>query len=240
MNDQLEKLKSAWQKNQDVGGKNQLDEEVIMEFLKGQSNDIAALFRKGLVFDFILKSALILSFIGLLFIYQTNASILGLNIVLIAATAVLLFVQTKYYKLIPGLGSLDANIKDILESEIEFFNKKYIKALYIGALSNPLLFLSGMMYYFYYKYGTIRPLDGEDFIVFSIGILLSFVIAAVAQVKQTRFQIGQLETSMNDLDEESMTELKIKQMKNQQVRVLIAAVISIALGLLVLSYVLAR
>ena len=237
----LEKYKSAWrQHNQNISGTQKLTERDIMNFIEKQSIGISALFRKGLIIDSILKSTVILSFIFLIFMFQENMTVIGFNLLLIVIAGILLLFQFKYYREINAMEDLSGDLRDAIKNKIDYFNRKYVKAIYIGAFSNPLLVTSGMMYYFYHKYGQIRPLDTTDVFVLGSTVFISFVVAAFIQMKQHRFHINQLETCLHDLDEGAIDELTIKKLKNKRLQLILISLIALMFGVLLLLYLAAR
>ena len=80
-----------------------------------------------------------------------------------------------------------------------------MKSLYVGALSNSLIFLSGSLYYFYFKYGEIRPLDLTDYLVFGGAILIAYVLGAAVNLAAMKFQVRQLESCLQEIDEDKKT-----------------------------------
>ena len=130
----------------------------------------------------------------------------------------------------------ESTIRTSLEQKIQFYHKRYIKSLYIGALSNSLIFISGSLYYFYFKYGEIRPMDLEDYLVSGIAIVIAFVFGAVVQIAQHNFQVKQLESCLREIDENTMTELTLKQQRMRKLGMFLIALTALIGGLLLLAY----
>ncbi|MBN1352923.1 hypothetical protein JXJ21_26270 [candidate division KSB1 bacterium] len=233
----LDNYISAWkQQYQKLPRHATLTEREIMTFIEQQSTGITASFRKGILVDFYLKSFLMLASFFLIFLFKEDLTVMGVNGLLASITGLLLFFQYKFYRDVAATENTTAGLREVLKTKIDYFNKEYIKAIYIAAVSNPLLVTAGLMYYFYFKYGRIRPLDPEDVVVLGTMILLSFFIAAFAHVKQYRFQIRQLERCLHDLDEDSLNELTVESVKRQRLRILIFAIIALVCGILVFLY----
>ena len=123
-----------------------------------------------------------------------------------------------------------------LQKRIEFYHQRYIKSLYIGALSNSLFIVSGSLYYFYFKYGEIRPMDLVDYLVFGIAITIAFVFGAVVQIAQHNFQVKQLESCLQEIDEDTMTVLTLKEQRNKKIRLFFIALTALVCGLLLFAY----
>jgi len=231
----MESMKSAWKKEQ--GFENfTLSQSDIEKFLYKNSKDITQLFKKGLGFDVVLKSIVGASLVGLIFLFIENRQ------VTIAITAILLLIlwgiwfQVRMYRRIPQSGMSEPDIKSSLEKKVRFYRQRYVKSLYMGALTNSLIFVSGSLYYFYFKYGEIRSMDLEDYLVFGTAIIIAFVIGAAAQLAQHNFQIKQLESCLQEIEEERITELTIKQHRMRKRRLFFIALIVFVCGLLLLAY----
>jgi hypothetical protein len=184
----------------------------------------------------VLKSIVGASLVGLIFLFIENRQ------VTIAITAILLLIlwgiwfQVRMYRRIPQSGMSEPDIKSSLEKKVRFYRQRYVKSLYMGALTNSLIFVSGSLYYFYFKYGEIRSMDLEDYLVFGTAIIIAFVIGAAAQLAQHNFQIKQLESCLQEIEEERITELTIKQHRMRKRRLFFIALIVFVCGLLLLAY----
>lgn len=234
----LDSLKKAW-KNEGSFEDRRLSEAEIENYLRNKSSDISRLFRKGLIFDIILKSIIGLSLLGLLFLLPSFQSLA----VICSAILIILWgirYQWRMISRIPETSSADPVIKTTLESKITFFRRHFIKSLYVGALSNSLFILSGMLYYFYFKYGEIRPLQWDDYLVFGLIMLLGFAFGAYVQIAHHNFQVKQLESSLQEIDEDLMSTLSLREQRNRKRRMVLAFVLVLVCGLLVLAYLIFR
>ena len=235
----MDSLKSAWKNEQGFENKS-LSESDIQHFLQQKSRDITQLFRKGLIFDVVLKSLVGISLIGIIILFTGN---LKMVVALAAVLGVLLWTiwfQIKMYRNIPIESISPPVIRTSLENRIQFYRKRYMKSLYIGALSNVLIVVSGSLYYFYFKYGEIRPMDLTDYLVFGTAIILAFLLGAVVQIAQHNFQVRQLESCLKEIDEDSMTVLTLKEQRNKKLRLFFVALTAVVLGLLLLAYLIFR
>ena len=131
-------------------------------------------------------------------------------------------------------------VRTSLENRIQFYRKRYVKSLYIGAISNSLILVSGSLYYFYFKYGEIRPMDLVDYLVFGTGIIIAFVFGAIVQIAQHNFQVKQLESCLQEIDENSMTLLTLKEQRHKKLRLFFIALLALVCGLLLLAFFIFR
>ncbi len=233
----LDNIKTAWQQHNHQTINPSLTERDIMLYIEQQSSDISTLFRKGLITDVIIKSVLLISFMGLIKIYQNQVPVMGISIALLVFSLLLLAIQYVFYRQVAGIEDPLQDTRTLLKNKIDYFYKKYTRAIVIAALTNPLLVLSGFLYYFYLKYGSVRPLDTIDIMVFGSAIALSFVISVAAQFYQYRFHVKQLEESLEELEQDTIDEQMIQTWKQKRVRLVLFAVLALVLGLMIFAYI---
>ena len=238
-NIELNKYKEAWKTESDNIYRNKkLTDSEIMNFLKGKSKDISILFKSGLYIDIVLKFALTIGFIILIFFWKTKVETACISGGLMLISGVFGILQLRYLLKFPDFEIGEKNLRSIINSKINYYNNHYKKALYIGAASAPLFFLCGMLFYFYYKYGEIRAFQIDDFIVFGSAIIISYIIAIASQLLQFRFQMNQLKSSLQEIDEDTITELTLKKEKNRRIRLIIIMLLFIVVGILLFTYLL--
>jgi hypothetical protein len=229
----LEKYKSAW-KTEKSFFEEKLSGDQIVKFMQKASINISGLFRKSVFIDIIIKILLIFSFGVLLVLYSNQTRILLINSVFILLTIFGIVVQIKTYKKIPDVKNADQNIKTLLYLYIDFYTKKFLLSLIITSFSSSLVFISGAFYYFYYKYGTIRPFQFEDYLVFGAIIFIGFLISVFFQIKNFNFHIRQLENNLSDIEKETINESNLTHHKKLNIRNLIIYSIILFIGLLLL------
>ena len=235
----IDKYKSAWKSEQSFN-KKLLSEEDIQGFMKKKSKEIGKLFRKGLLFDIVFKSIIGLSFVMLAILFSGSIGVFILNLMLIFGIVLSIFFQYNMLKKIPRADYAKNNLRILLEKKINFYRDKYLRSLYIGALSSPLFFISGMLYYFYFKYGKIRPFETDDYIVLGMAVIIAFVLGAFFQVKQHNFHIRQLEQCLSQIDEHTFNNLTLKEQRIKSRNRILMFMLAIICGLLVLAFFLAR
>ena len=148
--------------------------------------------------------------------------------------------QIGIYKKIPYADYAKNNLREVLESKINFYTKKYFNSLYVAALSNSLFIVSGMLYYYHYKYGEIKPFDLVDYLVLGMFTLAGFMFAAFIQVKHHNFQIRQLELCLTEIDENTFNHLTVKTRKNKRRQLFLVFLLALICGVLLLAFFLTR
>jgi len=235
----LDTIKAAWKKESAFENKN-LSKAEIENFLSGKSKDISLLFRKGLSFDIVLKSILGVCFLGIIILFKNNLPVILISLAILMGILWTIRYQWLMIGKIPEASIGDRTIRSTLENKVSFYRQRYTKSLYVGALSNSLLVLAGMIYYFYFKYGEIRPFLWDDYLVSSIAILLSFAIGAMTQIKQSSFQIKQLEGCLQEIDEDAISTLTLRDQRNKKRRMLLIFLLALICGLFVLTFLIFR
>ncbi len=231
----FDKYKAAWKSEQ--GFKNStLTEADIKGFLKKKSKEINQLFKRSLIIDIVLKSIIGGSFIVLAFIFHNSINVVLISSILLAGIILAISFQFRILKKIPHTDYAKDNLKTVLESKINFYAKKYFNSLYIGALSSSLFIISGMLYYYYYKYGEVGPFDTVDYIVHGIFIMAGFIVAAYVQIKHHNFQIRQLELCLSEVDENTISGQTIKNQHVKRRQLFMVFLLAIICGLLLLAF----
>lgn len=235
----LEHMKTAWKKEKSFEDKS-LTEADIKAFLHKKSRDISRLFSVGLTFDIAYKGIIGLSFLGILLLFSGNQHIILMVAAILLGLICTIIYQWRLIKRVPGTGASDPVIRTTLENKVLFYHEHYIKSLYVGALSNSLIILSGMLYYLYFKYGEIRPFQWDDYLVLAVAIVIGFFVSAIAQRAQFNFQIKQLESCLQEIDEDTITTHTIREQQNKKRQMIRLLLLAIICGLLVLAFLIFR
>lgn len=235
----FDKYKAVWKSEQGFKN-NTLSEAHIQGFLKKKSKEINQLFKRSLIIDVVFKSIIAVSFIVLFFLFYSSTNVIIIGSLLLAGIIIAIAYQLRILKKIPDTNYAKDNLKAVLESRINFYTRKYIKSLYVGALSSSLFILSGMLYYYYFKYGELRPFETIDYIVLGIFIMAGFIFAAYIQVKHHNFHIRQLKLCLTEIDENTINGLTIKSQHVKRRQLFLFFLLAIICGLLLFAFFLSR
>lgn len=227
----LDTYKAAWQ-DEKAFNESRLSDQEIKSYLEKRSARIDGMYRSGLLFDLVIKTILLAALAGLALVFQLSS---GSSVAAALAGATLLgglMFEGRIYLQISRVFTPSAPIKAALRERIDFFNRRYLKSLLVVAISSPLMILVGGMYYFYFKYGEIRPLDLEDIIVFSLILIAGYSLSTFFQVRNFRFHIRQLEDALAGFNEESLNMEVISLQRRQRKRIIILTLLAIIVGIL--------
>ena len=235
----LERYKAAW-KGESRFGRQALSAQEIKAVLKRESRTVTRQFRTGLLMDIVLKMVSAAALAGLLFLFRDNTAVSIMNTVVLAFTLFLLFLQWKTLQDVPRPQVAAESLRSGLEKMIRFYRERFLRALYIAAVTGSLVFYIGVLYYSWFKYGGIRPLDADDYIVFISGLLLAFAINAAAQRWQASFHVRELEACLQEIDAETLSRQHLRKQRHRRTRITLMWAVWATLGILVLAYFLAR
>ncbi|MFH4966432.1 hypothetical protein V8G69_15630 [Gaetbulibacter sp. M235] len=230
----LNKYRLAW-KNEKSFQAEKLSEIEIHNFMKSTSN-IVGQYRRSLIFDMVFKSFLLISFIALIFLLNNQSIITFVNSFFVFIAVLGIIWQTKIYKRVEKISVTKEHLKDLLRAYIDFYTGQYIKSIFVSALSSTLFFLSGSLFYLHFKYEQIPIFELGDFIVLTIGIILSYGVSAFAQLKQNDYQIKQLESCLVEIEENTINASSIKKYKTNRIKNIVTIGITLIIGVIIFLY----
>jgi hypothetical protein len=231
----LEKYKAAWQ-HEAVFEEDKLSQKQVAGFLRAASKDTLTLFKRSLIFDIVLKAILLTLFIPLIFWMPYSGSWMGIVLLLVLIHAGGIAWQVRTIRKIPQVDRGGQPVLDVLRSYIAYYYQHYYASIFVAAISSSLLFLVGSLHYFYFKYGEVPAPAIDDLLVLGTGLLLSFALSVVAQLWQNNFRMRQLETRVEEIEADTLTERSMEQYRSRRARNIILISIALLAGVLLLVY----
>ena len=230
----LNKYQLAWKKEKSFQAE-KLSEVEIRNFMKSASK-IVGQYRRSLLFDIGFKGILLISFLVLIFLLKSQSIAILTNSFFVFIASIGIIWQTKVYKRVDKISVTKEHLKDLLRAYIDFYNGEYVKSIFVSALSSTLFFLSGSLFYLYFKYRQIPSFELDDFIVLTIGIILSYGVSAFAQIKQNDYQIKQLESCLVEIEENTISASSIKKYKTNRIKNIVTIGIALITGVIIFLY----
>lgn len=230
----LNKYQLAW-KNEKSFQAEKLSEIEIHNFMKSASK-VSGQYRRSLLFDMVFKTILLVSFIVLIILLKNQSIAILANTFFIFIAAFGIIWQLKVCKRVDKISVTKEQLKDLLKAYIEFYNRHYVKSIFVSALSSTLFFLSGSTYYLHFKYKQIPTIELDDFIVLTIGIIVSYGVSAFAQIKQNEFQIKELESCLVEIEENTIDASSIKKYKTNRIKNIVTIGIALIIGVIIFLY----
>jgi hypothetical protein len=123
---------------------------------------------------------------------------------------------------------------------LTYLRSGFFSTLLAISIGYPFMFIAGSLLYFYGAYGYVRPLDGQDIIVFSIFIIAGLTFNFYVNRKQIDYQVKHLETCLTDLNDSSlqMVSENLERQRKQDITNKVLLFIVLAFGFVLLLVIL--
>lgn len=193
-----------WNKAENLLGSSEYERSTIERFISKRSNSTAEKIKKMIYMDIFLKSVFLLVLLIDIFLYLGTANVIAVCITSIALLIPLILFEFKMLNRFSGMVDYGQSTKQKLASMLTYLRSGFFSTLLAISIGYPFMFIAGMLVYFYAEYGRVRPLDGQDIIVFSIFIIAGLVFNFYMNRKQIDYQIKHLETCLSDLNDSSL------------------------------------
>ena len=239
MSDNDKNLKDMWNKAENFMGTSDYGSETIERFISKRSNSTAQYVKKMMFIDIAVKSLVVVVLAIDIFLYFKTMNVLAVCITAIILLVSLIFFQFKMLNQFSQIADYAQTPKEKLASMLTYLRSRFFTTLLAISSTYIFIFLSGMLLYFYATYGQVRPLDGQDIIVFSIFIIFGLVFNFIVSQKQVAYQIKHIEACLSDLNDNTLPlvlsniETQRKHDRTNKVLVLLVLVFGFVLLLVV-------
>ncbi len=239
MNDNDKNLKDMWNKAENFMGVSDYGSETIERFISKRSNSTAQYVKKMIFIDIAVKSIVVVVLAIDIFLYFKTMNVLAVCITAIILLVSLVLFQFKLLNQFSQIADYGQTPKDKLASMLTYLRSRFFTTLMAISSSYPFMFIAGMLLYFYATYGQVRPLDGQDIIVFSIFLIFGIVFNFIVNQKQVAYQIKHIEACLSDLNDSTLPlvlsniETQRKHDRTNKVLVLLVLVFGFVLLLVV-------
>lgn len=239
MSDNDKNLKEIWAKAESFMESKSYESKTIEHFISKRSTSTAEYIKKMIFLDFALKSLGVI-ILGIdIFLYYGTMNVTSVCVTGIALLIILILFQFKLLKQFSQIADYGQTPKDKLASMLTYLRNRFYTTLLAISSTYLFVFISGSLLYFYATYGQVRPLDGQDIIVFSIFILIGIVFNFIVNYKQVAYQIKHIEACLSDLNDNilpvvlSNIETQRKQDRTNKVLILLVLVFGFVLLLVI-------
>lgn len=243
MKDYDNNLKEMWNKTENVMGVSSYESDTIERFISSRSTSTAQKIKNMIFLDIAVK-LLVIVLLGIdLFLYFGTMNVTIVCVTGIVLLTSLVLFQFKMLNQFSQIANYGQTTKEKLTSMFTYLRSRFFTTLLVISSTYLFIFISGMLVYFYATYGQVRPLDGQDIIVFSIFIIFGLVFNFIVSQKQIAFHIKHIETCLSDLNDSilplvlSNIETQRKQDKTNKVLVLLVLVFGFVLLLVIFKNV---
>jgi hypothetical protein len=165
--------------------------------------------------DIAVKSVVLLVLVIDIFLYLGTTNVIAICVTSIVLLTPLILFEFKMLNRFSEIADYGKSTKEKLASMLTYLRSGFFSTLLTISIGYPFLFIAGMLLYFYASYGYVRPLDGQDIIVFSIFIVTGLAFNFYINRKQVDYQITHLETCLSDLNDSSL-QMVSNNLENQR------------------------
>ena len=239
MNDNDKNLKDMWNKAENFMAGPDYESDTIERFISKRSNSTAEYIKKMIFIDIAVKLLAILVLAIDIFLYFKTMNVLAVCITAIILLVSLVLYQFNMLNQFSQVADYTQTPKEKLASMLTYLRSKFFTTLLAISSTYIFIFISGMLLYFYAVYGQVRPLDGQDIIVFSIFIIVGIIFNFIVNQKQVAYQIKHIEACLSDLNDNTLPlvlsniETQRKNDRTNKVLVLLALVFGFVLLLII-------
>jgi hypothetical protein len=137
------------------------------------------------------------------------------------------------------INEYDLKLSEVIGRKIQFFRRYFPNLRWMLAFTNALLVWVGSLFYFYSRYGFYRLEDIIDITVAVLMVVFAFGGSFLIYTFQFRFNVKELEQSLNILHEDASASETLLALKKKSIRMTIAKIIAFMVGLGLFVYLLA-
>lgn len=225
-----EELKNIWNMIHEQTGS--MDTSAISsgQFIKSRSGSIQDKIRSMLQKDLIIKMVSGLAFMLNLLFYKDYPTIIYICLAGIVFLAVMAGIEWKTLQAFNEISNPDQPTRDNLSRLLVFLRRKSNLFEITIASSQMLIFVPGLLIYFFLVYGQVKPMTGMSFFVFTVLCLIGTIMSLIRTKSQIKFHIKHIRLCLSDLNENSLefaSRAIEKQRKQDQLIIMLVAMLLI-------------
>jgi len=224
-----EKLKNIWNMINEPTGIPYSPLGSVEQFLTNRSGSIQGKIRSILQNDLILKVISGIAFLLNILFYWDTPDVLYVCIAGIVFLTIMTTIEWKtlqsFIKILdPGLST-----RESLSNIMVFLRRKSNLFELSVASSQVLIFVPGLLLYFYMVYGQVKDMTGFSFMVYSIICITWTIMSFIRTKAQLKFHIKHLTVYLSDLNESSLefayTTIEYQRKQDHLVKTLVAFIL---------------
>lgn len=214
------------------------ESETIEKFVSNRSTSVLESIRKTLILDITLKVAFTAVFLAdAILYYGVQANVFAICVAAILIAVPLILGQLRTLRYFDQLTNYAQSTREKLAKTLTFLRTRFFTTILSISSTYIYVFVSGMLMYFFFTYGRVRPLDGIDFLVFSTFMVIGVVMNIVINGGQVKYHIKHIEACLSDLNDSELAVItsNIETQRKQDQTVKILLIIVGALGFILLA-----
>lgn len=233
----LEQYRKSW-KEENRFDEVFFSENDIQEFMKSSSSDLRNSYYRNIIFDLILKTILLLSLLLVMFLVESSKAVFFIGVLLIISFIAILWLW-RFYQIILRMDYKVGPTKSVVLHHLEI-HRIYIKSVFVIALTAPLTFISGSIFYLYLKYASFPEFHYDDFIVLFGGANIGYFLSLFSHMKQAKSGARLWETCLSELQNELPSMEVVTAYRKKRLHSNVMMLLIYLLGMAILLYILWR
>ncbi len=174
------------------------------QIISSRSGSVQNKLRAILQNDLILKSVSGIAFLLNLIFYWGTSDVIIICLGGILFLGIITSIQWKTLQAFDKISNPGLSTREALSNVLIFIKRKANIYEICIAASQVLIFVPGLLIYFYLVYGQVKPMTGISFMVYT-GLVLIGTFSAYSRIRaQIKFHIQYLHVSLSDLNENSL------------------------------------
>jgi len=172
--------------------------------ISSRSGSVQNKIRNMLQNDLILKAVSGIAFLTDLLFYHQNPQVIY---VCIGGILFLTLMTTIQWKTLAGLNQVsDPGLptREVLSNLLVYLKRKSNLFELTIASSQILIFVPGLLVYYYLVYGQVKPMTGLSFAVYTILILIGTITSYIRIQSQLKFHIKYIHVCLSDLNDNAL------------------------------------
>lgn len=236
----FERFSKAWKKSEQADSTKKLySVEDVKLFKMKKSKDFSRTLNNSIIFDFVQKAILMAAMLVLIWFYRIETGLIIAFIGLIGLSSYLIYSELIIKRKLDQINEYDLKLSEVIGRKIQFFRQYFPNLRWMLAFTNALLVWVGSLFYFYSRYGFYRLEDIIDITVAVLMVVFAFGGSFLIYTFQFRFNVKELEQSLNILHEDASASETLLALKKKSIRMTIAKIIAFMVGLGLFVYLLA-
>jgi hypothetical protein len=213
---ELEDMKKIWSRIEDNQVRKEYSPEEISAFRRARSRDFTSWIRTSLAFDLIMKLLVAFALVVAAILFRMQPSVFAICLITLILVLMMIPYVWSVRKAATRFDLADGTIQETLTEKIIFLKKMYYKVQFVQSLTNPMIVISGLLFYYYVSYGFVPPFHYTDWIVTLLLLLLSFILTLPATLSIYGFQLRNLQGSLSSLQDPDGYELETEKFRKRQ------------------------
>ena len=197
-------LKNIWNMiNDDTLGLDALNmtkDQIISNRSGSVQNKLRAMLQNDLILKLISSIALLLNLV----FYWGTSDVIFICLGGILFLGIITTIQWKTLQEFDRISNPGLSTREVLSNVMIFIKRKANIYQICIAASQVLIFVPGLLIYFYLVYGQVKPMTGISFMVYTVLALLGTIFSYSRIRSQIKFHLKYLHISLSDLNENSL------------------------------------